>query len=219
MWTGRQTEKTNKPDYLLFLTQMKGLYKPFIHLQKSPNGHETWRSQNQKSSDYSEGIKVKSLPMDKRTKHRHCWGSQVGTEPRGLHETSRLGWNKRGFESKVQGCSRYYSGTVKGKCTIKWSGWFYSGYCNGENIHEWGTLKRRWKKSEIFRGNTWGRESGRRMHSKSHRIPEGRQTYLAYVRALWSSLVSHFPKHKRLGRLFLLFFFTIWLNFIYFIFN
>lgn len=62
--------------------------------------------------------------MDKRTKHRNCWGPQVGTEPRGLHETSRLGWNKRGFESKVQGCSRYYTRTVKGKCTTKWSGWF-----------------------------------------------------------------------------------------------
>ena len=195
---------------------MKGLYKPFIHLQKSPNGHETWRSQNQKSSDYSEGIKVKSLPVDKRTKHRHCWGSQVGTEPRGLHETSQLGWNKRGFESKVQGCSRYYTRTVKGKCTIKWSGWFYSGYCNGENIHEWGTLKRRWRKSEIFRGNTWGRGSGRRMHSKSHGIPISHMW--GHCGPPWWAISQNI--NNRAGFFFFFFFFfTIWLNFIYFIFN
>ena len=41
IWTGTQTEKTNKPDYLLSLTQEKGLYKSFIHIQRSPDGQTT----------------------------------------------------------------------------------------------------------------------------------------------------------------------------------
>ena len=158
---------------------MKGLYKSFIHLQKSPNGQTMKPKEAKTRNQVTTQKESKSNPCQWISEqstawgNRHCWGPQAGTEPKGLHKTSWLGWNKQGFESKVQGCSRYCTRTVKGECTIKWSRWVYSGYCNGENIHEWGTLQRRWRKSEIFRGNTWGRESGRRMHSKSHRIPEG----------------------------------------------